>query len=178
MNEKRRSNRLSITLPVSFYTPDVKSGVSLAATLNISGQGICLLTKERLELDQEMAIIVDLPDGRQPRMFVQVVRVEESKKLEDIGGIREYRIAFKIKEPLQGDEMEFIRFYAEQLKETFGKRNRTARNISLNISLTVCASCGRMKPVYIHKEILGCLEISCFCHLVQRLSVKPLFLTS
>ncbi|MFA5259960.1 MAG: PilZ domain-containing protein [Candidatus Omnitrophota bacterium] len=121
MSDKRRCHRLKVELPVSFPSPQNKEEMVLAATMDISATGICLVTKEPLEIGQELAIQVELPTGQRPVIHVNVIRVEEMIEMVSMGGYKEYKIGFKITGPVEEDESIFVRYYAEKLKEVFEK---------------------------------------------------------
>ncbi len=121
MNDKRRCHRLKVELPVSFPSPLNQEEIVLAATMDISATGICLVTKEPLEIGQELAVQVELPTGKRPVIHVIVIRVEEMIGMEVMGGFKEYKIGFKITGPVAEDESVFVRYYAEKLKEVSEK---------------------------------------------------------
>ena len=121
MSDKRRCHRLKVELPVCFPSPLNNEEMVLAATMDISATGICLVTKEPLDVGQELAIQVELPTGEKPVIHVHVIRVEEMIEMVALGGFKEYKIGFKITGPVEEDESVFVKYYAEKLKEVFEK---------------------------------------------------------
>jgi hypothetical protein len=107
---------------VSFAAPEDKEHVVLAATLDISATGIGLLTKEPLKAGQELTLRVDLPTGETPTVGAEVIRVEKMQQLGQLGGINEYKIGLKLSGPVHPDESVFVKYYAEKLRDVFGKQ--------------------------------------------------------
>ncbi len=121
MKDKRRCHRLNVELPVTFLAPGKEQELVLAATMDISATGICLVTKEPLDIGQELVIRVELPTGEKPQIHVNVIRVEEMIQMAELGGFKEYKIGLLITGPVEADESVFVKYYAEKLKEVFNK---------------------------------------------------------
>lgn len=115
--DSRHCHRLNVELPVSFETPYQQEATSLAATLDISATGMSLITKERLDKGQELALRVGLNKGEPLTIHVEVVRVEDVNQLGHLGGLKEFKVGLKIVEPMQADEKLFVKYFAEQLKK-------------------------------------------------------------
>jgi len=119
MSDKRRSHRLKIELPASFEIKSFAGNqISIATTLDISATGICLVSKEKLNIHDKMTVNVNLGKEGRVKVDAEVVWV---KSAASYGGSSEYHIGLKIREPLTDDATKFVRFYATELLNFFKK---------------------------------------------------------
>jgi len=113
-NDKRRCHRLKVELPASFKASDEHKNLSIASTIDVSAIGICLISKEKLAVGQELPLHVTLPDDRRLTLNVKVIWVKE----EIVSDINEYKMGIKINDGMKADEKKFVKFVA---KEMIGK---------------------------------------------------------
>jgi len=109
--DKRRAHRLRIELPATFTIAEAKYPVLLGTTIDISAVGICLKTRAKLDVGQELAIHLRLPDEEKILIHTEVVWVKELESFMD----REYSIGIKIIDALKTDESKFVKYYVSQL---------------------------------------------------------------
>ena len=114
-SERRTTHRLNIELPAFVGIPGSPKNISLASTLNISATGVCLLSKHRFDVGQELLLKVNLPIKEKLTINVRVVWFKE---IITFNG-REYMSGIKIIDAMRFDEAKLVRFYAEQLIEFF-----------------------------------------------------------
>lgn len=120
MNEKRTTHRLDIELPATIEMQGVQKAAALATTLNISGTGVCLQSKQRFNVGQDLVIKLKIPEEGQVSIHVKVVWVKEAMNF----NTREYIAGIRITDAMKLDEAKFIKFYADQLIGFFkGKNN-------------------------------------------------------
>jgi hypothetical protein len=123
MSDQRRTHRLAIQLPATFFTPGWDEEVSFASTVDLSATGISFTTKELLIKGQRIKFCLQLPNHRLVTIVGEIIRVVEKKEWAFLGGLSEYEVGMKILEPIAGDEVEYVRFLAAKMKEFFGKKN-------------------------------------------------------
>ncbi len=119
MNEKRSTHRLDIELPAVIEMEDAKKSLALATTINISGTGVCMLSKQRFNTGQELVLKINLPQEGQVAIHVKVVWVKEAMNF----NTREYVAGIRITDAMKFDEAKFIKFYADKLIEFFKGKN-------------------------------------------------------
>jgi Tfp pilus assembly protein PilZ len=73
------------------------------------------LTREKLELGQEIPIQVELPTREKVVIHTKVMWCNPTNKMD------EYRVGVKINEKMTGGESKFVQFYSDRLK-AFSKR--------------------------------------------------------
>ncbi len=113
--ERRTTYRLNIELPAFVEIPGSPQNVSLATTLNISATGVCLLSKHRFDVGQELFLKINLPTKEKLTIHVQIVWFKETIAFNG----REYMSGIKIIDAMKFDEAKLVRFYADQLIEFF-----------------------------------------------------------
>ena len=116
-NEHRRSHRIKIELPASFKASKTQSHSSVAIVLDISATGICITSRDALDLGQELTIQVRLPTEEKLTVKAKVVWIREKVVLND----REYSMGIKLLEPMNEDEAKFVRFYVSKLFTVYRK---------------------------------------------------------
>lgn len=123
-NEHRRSHRIKIELPASFKASKTQNHSSVASVLDISATGICITTRDALDLGQELSIQVRLPSDEKLTVKAKVVWVKENIVLND----REYCMGIKLLEPMNEDEAKFVRFYVSKLFGVYRTRGGSGKN--------------------------------------------------
>lgn len=123
-NEHRRSHRIKIELPASFKASKTQSHSSVATVLDISATGICITTRDALDLGQELSIQVRLPTDEKLTVKAKVVWVRENVVLND----REYSMGIKLLEPMNEDEAKFVRFYVTKLFGVYRTQGGNGKN--------------------------------------------------
>jgi len=121
MADKRRTYRLAMQLPATFYTPGLEEEVCFATTVDLSATGISFTTKEPVIKGQRIKFRVQLPNDKRVTLNGEIIRVVEKKEWAFLGGLSEYEVGMKILEPIAGDEVEYVRFLAAKMKGAFGK---------------------------------------------------------
>ena len=111
MDDKRRSHRLNIQLPVRFQIDGLDHPLSdEVAVLNINAKGICFVVAEDVSAGQDLLLSVSLPDGQDLKIRTKVIWVKEMEKGKRSVGVQ-------VQDVDQGDEAKFVRFYANKLLE-------------------------------------------------------------
>lgn len=108
MNDKRRSYRLSVELPLSFIAKENQRHISIGTTLDVSAIGICLTTKDSLAIDQELSVRTKLPNGESIKLRIKVIWVKDTTTFKQ----KEYKVGVKIVDTGNPDESKFIKYYA------------------------------------------------------------------
>ena len=106
MSEKRKHDRHKIDLPASFEVGDLEENLAVATTLNVSSQGLCFLTKERLSVGQRLLVKVKLPNREKVFLHVRVAWV----KTQDIMVSEEYNVGVEILDAQDPDSQRFVKF--------------------------------------------------------------------
>src|SRR3990167_4071698 len=109
--DKRRAHRLKIELPASFKVTNAQKYISIGTTLDISAVGMCLKTREKLNVGQELAIQLKLPQGEKITLRAKVVW----NKPMDFSPHSDLSIGIQLLGPVGEDEKKFVRFYAQEL---------------------------------------------------------------
>jgi len=122
MQDKRRCHRLKIQLPACYRISDQNDDLAIGSTIDISAIGICLLSKEKLEVGQELPIQVTLPEDDKIVIHVKVIWVKEA--YDSSSPESEYKMGLKILEPLKGGESKLVRYYAKQLLTFFADEGK------------------------------------------------------
>lgn len=109
--EQRRCFRFKMELPAWFRNSRSQKDLSLATTLDVSATGMCLATREALEVGQEILMQVKLPPEDRVIIRTRVVWVRE------IAGtmVREYQVGLRLVEPMQYEEGKFVKFFAKKM---------------------------------------------------------------
>lgn len=111
MDDKRRVQRLSMELPVSFREIGLPHEVSLGTTFDISATGLGIKTREMLAPGQELILTITLSDGRKLTMDVKVVWL----RVVDFYTYADYAVGLRISEAMQRDEAAFVKFFVREL---------------------------------------------------------------
>lgn len=121
--DKRRSHRVECELPLVFQPPEsLEEEMAFGITVDLSATGMCFLTKEPLMVGQKLPLKLQLPKGERLMIHVEVIRVETKKDLVFIGGFNEFKVGVKIIDPILGDEIRYVHFFAEILREKFEQK--------------------------------------------------------
>lgn len=115
MQEKRRVHRLNIDLPVTFKQSGGQQHISIGATLNVSAIGLCLRTKEELEIGDKLFVTVQLPGGRNLVIDGEVMWVREL----DFFKHKDYAVGFKIRDNMKMNEADFVKFFAKEFLSSY-----------------------------------------------------------
>lgn len=115
--DKRRSHRVKVELPVSFKASIHQRHVSIGTTMDISATGICLKTREKLDEGQLLEIQLKLPTDETLVIRTKVVWVREM----DYGLSPDFLAGIKIVDQMNDDEAKFIRYYVRLFFDHFRK---------------------------------------------------------
>ena len=115
MNERRTTHRLNIELPSVLESLEYEGVPARAVTVNSSGTGVCIVSKEKFEDGKEFLLKIKMPDGEIITIKVKVVWWKEVKGFNG----REFLCGIRIEEDMQFEEPKFIKFYADKLVEFF-----------------------------------------------------------
>ena len=117
MSEQRRCLRFNIELPVCFKNIRHQKDLSIATTINVSAKGLCILTREALEVGQQLLMQVKLPQEDRAIVNTQVMWVKEKLGVMP----REYEIGVRLVEPMQHDEPKLVKFCAQKMLESYNQ---------------------------------------------------------
>ena len=120
--DNRRCFRFKMELPAWFQNTRYQKDLSLAMTINVSANGICLITREPLEVDQEILMQVKIPPEDRVIIRTQVVWVKEMPGTI----VREYQVGLRVVEPMQFEETKFVKFCAQKMLEFWRHQNHSA----------------------------------------------------
>jgi len=117
--DNRRTMRFRLEVPAWFKNTRYQQELSLATTLNVSATGLCILTREPVEVGQFVLMQVKLPPEDRLIINTRVVWVREI-----LGSfVREYQVGLKLVEPMQFEESRFVRFCAQKMVEFYREHN-------------------------------------------------------
>lgn len=114
MLEKRRCHRFKIELPAWFKSSAADEEFSIGTTVDVSATGMCLVSKAKLKLNQDLLLQVKLPSEEILFIKGKIVWVKDDFR----GIIPEYRVGFRI-ETSNLDELKFVRFCAMKMLEFY-----------------------------------------------------------
>jgi len=117
MKERRRCYRLQMELPVSFRASKYQRHISLGLTQNISATGLCFLTTQGVEVGQELKLDIQIPPEQKLTLTTEVVWVRETGYIS-----RDYYIGVRLKEPVDEDAHQYVRFCAQSMHKLRQKR--------------------------------------------------------
>ena len=115
MSDKRRCHRLDVELHASLEFDSRKKGQKNAATIDLSGLGLRISTKEKLKIGQVLPINIQLSGAETAAIKVKVVWIKENTALSG----PEYSVGLKIVDSMECDEQRFIKYFAQELIQTF-----------------------------------------------------------
>ena len=115
--ERRKYARIEIELPVKYNMEDKPGEPKSAKTLNISAEGLCLLSDEKLEAGKKVTIDLDLVDNKPVvNLKAQVVWSAQREDLHAFAnGIKIENI------PKSSDKARFLQCYSNKLQEKIAK---------------------------------------------------------
>ena len=116
MEEKRSSQRIKVILPAYFLSAD-NNELSIATTVDISANGICLSCSENMPIGKEFKLQTILPAGDKISMGVKVIWAREMES--ETPRVKVYRVGLKIINSAKPDETKFVQFYSSQLPASF-----------------------------------------------------------
>lgn len=105
-NDKRRSFRLNIEMPVSFKSHPELTYASLGMINEVSALGFSMTTREFLPNGSEFTALLRLPNDQRLNIPVRVVW---SRQLSEEPA--EYFVGVRIVEPITPETSQFIRYY-------------------------------------------------------------------
>jgi Tfp pilus assembly protein PilZ len=111
--EKRRCQRLKIKLPAMIKAIDQDAGLSIATTVDLSGLGFRIATKEDLSLGQEILVQICI-EHQNINLKARVMWIEKN----NIAPEKESLVGVKILDTSMHDESKFVQFFAKQLLES------------------------------------------------------------
>ncbi|MDP8264688.1 MAG: PilZ domain-containing protein [Candidatus Aceula lacicola] len=118
MNDKRRCHRLRIELPVNFKISESTGKTALATALDVSGLGLRISTKEKLNVEDIFPLQIKTPDNKKIKVEVKVMWVEEL----NVHGSKEYLAGVQIMDDMFFDEAAFVKFFANQILDYFKRK--------------------------------------------------------
>ncbi len=110
-SDKRRCHRLKIELPVSLNLPEERSDLILSTTLDISGLGFQIVTRQKYQIGQEISAQIGVSPDEKIKVLTKVVRVEE-RRGENKG---EYLVGLKLADHMPHDEARFLKYFTKKL---------------------------------------------------------------
>ena len=120
MEEKRRVLRFKLEVPAWFKNTKYKNkDLSIASTMNVSATGIALITREALEVGQQVLMQVKLPPDERVIVRAEVVWVRDITRT----FIPEYQVGLRLVEPMQYEESKFVKFCAKKMLEFYNQEH-------------------------------------------------------
>ncbi len=117
MSDKRRCHRLSFELPLSLDMTGRDHTLSVATTLDVSGLGLRITTRQALMKGQEIKVHLRVSDKEKIVVKAKVMWVKE----EEMGNIKEYSAGLKILDAMECEESKFLKFFAQKFLDFFKK---------------------------------------------------------
>lgn len=115
--DHRRCFRFKLEIPAWFRTSRFSEELTVATTLNVSATGICLVTREPVEVGQNILMQVRLPDYERVIINTHVVWVKERREDVDC----RYFVGLRLVEPIEHEEKKFVKFCAQKMLEFFSR---------------------------------------------------------
>ena len=106
--ERRAYRRFNITIPIEYKFASFQENMTKTSTLDISANGLRFTVKERPLAEDEVHIILDLPQKQRALLAAKVIW---SKDLDE----GECEIGVKLADTKSEDGKIFMDFYSEQL---------------------------------------------------------------
>lgn len=116
--ENRRTHRITIELPLSFKAFESQKHLSIAVTQDISPTGMRVLSKDKLDVGQEVQVQIRLPDDSSLTVHAKVVWCKDSYTL----NAKEYIMGIQLMDTMKADEAKFVKFVARQFLASFTKK--------------------------------------------------------
>jgi hypothetical protein len=105
---------MNIEVPVCFELGKEKELI-ISSTLDISATGLSLKMKESLAVGEVLKITMNTDETKIVKVDAQVMWIKENKGEGGVG----YLIGLKIVDKMDQDEIEFVRFVAQQMFDYF-----------------------------------------------------------
>ena len=110
--DRRRCNRVTIELPVTFKASPYQQHISIGITQNISATGLCFTSTDKLDRGQDVSVEIRIPPGVRVKLDTTVIWVRDALTISG-----DYVIGVRMKEPVNDQARRFIQFCAKKMNE-------------------------------------------------------------
>ena len=108
MEERRVYRRFKIALPIQYKLAAFQDGLTKASTLDASASGLRLRVKDKPSMNEEIHLLIQLPDGKPIMLAAMVVWCQEADR-------EDFEIGVRLADTKSNDGKAFMDFYSQQL---------------------------------------------------------------
>lgn len=108
MDERRSYRRFNIALPIQYKFAAFQDGMTKASTLDVSANGLRFRVKDRPGVDEEVHLLISLPNGKPVMLAAKVVWCQAADR-------DDYEIGLRLSDTKSEDGKAFMDFYSQQL---------------------------------------------------------------